>query len=64
MSHQQLTKPDWGLRLRMVVTMALLAAVYLAFLSFLKEIFSTHPSLERGLEQLEQISRELGTTAQ
>jgi heat shock protein HtpX len=26
-----------------------------------KEIFSTHPSLERRLEQLEEISRELGT---
>ena len=35
MSQQHLTKPDWGLRLRMVVTMALLAAVYLGFLSFL-----------------------------
>jgi Zn-dependent protease with chaperone function len=26
-----------------------------------KEIFSTHPSLERRLEQLDEISRELGT---
>jgi heat shock protein HtpX len=32
---RELTRPDWGLRLRMFVTLALLAAVYLAFLSFL-----------------------------
>ena len=32
---RQLTRPDWGLRLRMLVTLALLAAVYLAFLTYL-----------------------------
>jgi Zn-dependent protease with chaperone function len=29
----------------------------------MKEMFSTHPSLERRLEQLDKISHELGTTA-
>lgn len=32
---RQLTRPDWALRARMLVTLGLLAAVYLAFLSFL-----------------------------
>lgn len=32
---RRVARADWGLRARMVVTMALLAAVYLAFLSFL-----------------------------
>lgn len=32
---RRLTRPDWGLRLRMFVTMALLAALYLGFLSYL-----------------------------
>jgi heat shock protein HtpX len=32
---RDLTRPDWGLRLRMMVTLALLAALYLAFLSYL-----------------------------
>ncbi len=32
---QRVARADWGLRARMLVTMALLAAVYLAFLSFL-----------------------------
>ena len=33
--RRELTRPDWGLRFRMLVTMALLAALYLAFLSYL-----------------------------
>lgn len=32
---QRIARADWGLRIRMLVTMGLLAAVYLAFLSFL-----------------------------
>jgi heat shock protein HtpX len=32
---QKIARTDWGLRVRMFVTMALLAAVYLAFLSYL-----------------------------
>lgn len=32
---QRVARADWGLRARMFITMALLAAVYLAFLSFL-----------------------------
>jgi heat shock protein HtpX len=35
MSHQHVARADWGLRARMVITMGLLAAVYLAFLSWL-----------------------------
>jgi heat shock protein HtpX len=35
MSQQRVIKADWGLRLRMFITMALLAAVYIGFLSFL-----------------------------
>ena len=32
---QKIAGPDWGLRARMVITMGLLAAVYIGFLSFL-----------------------------
>jgi heat shock protein HtpX len=35
MSQQHVARADWGLRARMFITMALLAAVYLAFLSYL-----------------------------
>jgi heat shock protein HtpX len=35
MSQRQMAKADWGLRLRMFITMGLLAAVYIGFLSFL-----------------------------
>lgn len=35
MSHRHVARADWGLRVRMLVTMGLLAALYLAFLSYL-----------------------------
>jgi heat shock protein HtpX len=38
MSARHVTQADWGLRARMLVTMALLAGLYLAFLSYLSSI--------------------------
>lgn len=40
MSHQPVARADWGLRARMLITMGLLAVVYLAFLAWISQYVS------------------------